>query len=213
MELYNSLMPTARDWDRRLWALRWRTGPRLTSDARILIARVTHRHCVVRIPRSAYAGPGFRLEIPESGTLEVGGGVAFRRGFYCEIAGSGTVTIGTDTQFAGPTTIQCSTSITIGARCLFAASVLLADGAHKFRDPTTEIAHQGYAYRAVTIGDGALVHAHATIVADVGRHSVIGANSLVNKDVPDFALAGGVPAKVLERFEPSATDLGARERG
>jgi acetyltransferase-like isoleucine patch superfamily enzyme len=206
-------MPAARDWDRRLWALRWRTGPRLASDARILLARVTHRHCVVRIPRSAYAGPGFRLEIPEAGTLVVGRGVSFRRGFYCEIAGSGTVTIGAGTQFAGPTTIQCSTSITIGARCLFAASVLLADGAHRFRDPTREIWDQGYAYRSVSIGDGALVHAHATIVADVGRHSVIGANSLVNKDVPDYALAGGVPARVLETFTPSASGRGAAEHG
>jgi acetyltransferase-like isoleucine patch superfamily enzyme len=203
-------MPASADWDRRLWALRWRTGPRLASDARILIARVTHRHCVVRIPRSAYAGPGFRLEIPEGGTLVVGRGASFRRGFYCEIAGSGTVTIGAGTQFAGPTTIQCSTSITIGARCLFAASVLIADGAHRFRDPETEIWNQGYAYRSVTIGDGALVHAHSTIVADVGQHSVIGANSLVNKDVPDFALAGGVPAKVLEYFGPPAEDSAAQ---
>ena len=203
-------MPALDEWDRRLWVWRWRTGPRMASNLRILVARVTHRHCVVQIPRSAYAGPGFRLEIPEGGTLRVGEGVAFRRGFYCEIAGSGTVSIGASTQFAGPTTIQCSTTITIGEKCLFAASVLIADGAHRFRDPTREIAHQGYSYRPVTIGDGSLVHAHTTIVADVGRHAVVGANSLVNRPVPDFALAGGVPAKVLEYFGPAAEDSAAQ---
>ena len=167
---------------------------------RIAVARLTHRHCVVRIPWSAYAGPGFRLEIPDTGTLEVGEAVGFRRGFYCEIAGHGHVSIGAGTHFAGPTTIQCSTTVSIGPDCLFAASVLIADGAHRFRDPDLPIQAQGYDFRPVSIGPGALVHAHTTIVADVGRHSVIAANSLVNRDIPDYTLAGGVPAKVLERF-------------
>lgn len=166
----------------------------------------------MRIPRSVYAGPGFRLEIPDSGTLVVGEGVSFRRGFYCEIAGDGVVSIGAGTQFGGMTTIQCSTEVTIGEHCLFAASVLIADGAHRFRDWRKEIAAQGYTYRPITIGAGVLVHAHTTIVADIGRHSVVGANSLVNKDVPDYALAGGVPAKVLERFGP-ADDVAAAVDG
>lgn len=195
-------MPGARDLDRRLWKLRWRTGPRLASGARILIARATHRHCVVRIPKSVFAGPGFRLEIPGSGTLVIGDRVQFRRGFYCEIDAAGELTIGADTVFTADAMIQCTTKITIGKRCVFGQGVFMADGAHRFRDHTQHLLDQGYSYRPVTIEDNAVVHSKATIVANLGYRSVVGANTFVNKDVPAYTLVGGVPARVLEYFGP-----------
>ena len=51
----------------------------------------------------------------------------------------------------------------------------------------------------VVIGDGASIGAHATCVAPVriGQWSVVAAGSVVTRDVPDFALAAGVPARVV----------------
>jgi acetyltransferase-like isoleucine patch superfamily enzyme len=37
----------------------------------------------------------------------------------------------------------------------------------------------------------------------IGQHVVIGANSVVTKDIPDFSVAVGVPAKVIRRFDES----------
>ena len=169
---------------------------------RILVARATHGHCTVRIDDSVFAGPGFRLEIPGNGTFEVGPGVQFRRGFYCEIDRDGKVTIGPDTIFTAETMIQCSTSITIGSRCAFGQATFIADGAHRFRDWTQHLLDQGYSYRPLVIDDGAIVHTKSTVVANIGRQAVIGANSLVNRDIPAYCLAGGVPARVLEYFGP-----------
>lgn len=172
------------------------------SALRIKVAHLTHRHAHVHIDPAAYAGPGFRLEIPGSGTLEVGPGVQFRRGFYCEIGGSGRVSIGAGTIFTGPATIQCSTSVEIGNRCMLGNSLLIADGSHQFRDWTKSIHELGYDFRPIVIGSESLIHTNVTIVASVGHRSVIGANSLVNRDVPDYTLAGGVPARPLEYFGP-----------
>lgn len=49
------------------------------------------------------------------------------------------------------------------------------------------------------LGDNVIVYAGAKIVGDVyiGKNSIIGANAVVVKSVPDNAIVGGVPAKVI----------------
>lgn len=169
----------------------------------MLIARGTHQHATVVLPRSTYAGPGFRLEIPGAAELVVGENVTFRRGFYCEIAPGGVVRIGAGTTFTGDAMVQISTSLDIGERCVFGQSAFIADGSHRFRDPTRHVLDQGYDFRPLRIEDGAFILTKCTIVASIGRGAVIAANSLVNREVPAYSLAGGVPAKVLERFGPA----------
>ena len=46
------------------------------------------------------------------------------------------------------------------------------------------------------------IGAHVFIVPNVtiGRHSVIGANSVVNRDIPSYSVAVGVPARVIKRY-------------
>jgi serine O-acetyltransferase len=50
-----------------------------------------------------------------------------------------------------------------------------------------------------TIEDGALLGAHAVLVGGVriGRHAMVGANSVVLSDVPDYAVVLGVPARQI----------------
>jgi maltose O-acetyltransferase len=54
----------------------------------------------------------------------------------------------------------------------------------------------------VTIGDGAWIGARAIILpgVTVGRRAVIGAGSIVTRDIPDDSLAAGQPARVLRRL-------------
>ena len=39
------------------------------------------------------------------------------------------------------------------------------------------------------------------IGAKIGKHCVIGANSVVTKDIPDYCIAVGIPAKVIKRYD------------
>src|SRR5687768_2646205 len=54
-------------------------------------------------------------------------------------------------------------------------------------------------YRTTRVGRGASLGANSTVVCghDVGRYAFVGAGSVVTRDVPDFALVVGVPARVL----------------
>lgn len=54
-------------------------------------------------------------------------------------------------------------------------------------------------YRATRVGRGASIGANATIVCghDVGEGAFVAAGAVITKDVPAFALVGGVPAKIM----------------
>lgn len=106
----------------------------------------------------------------------------------------------------------------VGPRCLLGLvhlekNVLLAGGVqvpsggmtHHFDDPSVPIKDQGGERRVVTIGEGAWVGAGAIVLADVGKGTVVAAGAVVTKPLPDFVIAGGVPAKVIRpRFETPA---------
>jgi maltose O-acetyltransferase len=184
------------------WHLRYRVGAQLASDWRRFMIKVTHRHAHVEFKGSSYLGPGFHLHIPDHGTLIIGPGADFRRGFVCEISGGGRVTMGAGVTFTSHALIQCSTSIDIGDRAIFGQSVMMADGNHRYRDHTKHLLEQGYDFRPITIADNAIVMSKCTILNDIGRGAIVGAHTLVIKPVPAYTLVGGTPAKVLEYFGP-----------
>ena len=59
--------------------------------------------------------------------------------------------------------------------------------------------------RRVAIGDGAWIGANATVMADVGRHAIVGAGSVVVHPVPDYAIVAGNPARFIR--DRRQTDL------
>lgn len=96
-------------------------------------------------------------------------------------------------------------SISIGNDVWTGHHVYITDQNHGYEDITIPISKQSQPERAVSIGDGSWL-GHGSVVlpgVTIGRHVVIGANSVVTKDVPDFSVAVGVPAKVIRRFDES----------
>jgi acetyltransferase-like isoleucine patch superfamily enzyme len=184
------------------WVLRYRFGARYASNLRRWQILATHRHCRVEFQGPVYLGPGFRLNIRDAGELIIGPGCDFRRNFVCEISGNGRVSIGGGSTFTAEALIQCSTSIEIGQRVTFGQSVMIADGAHKFRDHTSHLLDQGYDFNPIRIEDNATVMTKCTIISDIGEGAVVGAHTLVNRPVPAFCFAAGTPARVIEYFGP-----------
>jgi acetyltransferase-like isoleucine patch superfamily enzyme len=192
------------------WRLRYVYAMRAASRARRLALLATHRHADVWVDPSCRLGPRFELWIPGAGHLHVAENCDFRRDFYCEIVDEGRVDIGPATTFVSAAVLQVTTALTIGTRCVFGNGTLIADGSHRFRDHTRHLLDQGYDFRPVTIGDGAVVMSKCTITASLGSGSVLAANSVVTRPIPDYCLAAGAPARVVDYFGPPelAPDLG-----
>lgn len=110
--------------------------------------------------------------------------------------------VGARTQIGNYAHIVATHQIEIGASVLIADRFFVADNAHEFVDPAVPIRDQGLRKLApVSIGDGSWIGENVCIVgASVGRQCVIGANSVVTRDLPDHCVAAGSPAIVLKRY-------------
>ena len=85
----------------------------------------------------------------------------------------------------------------VGANALLSPGVVLVAGNHG-TEGTGPIRDQPFTELDVTVGEGAWIGAHATIVGcRVGTGAVVGAGAVVVEDVPDYAIAVGIPAKVV----------------
>lgn len=75
--------------------------------------------------------------------------------------------------------------------------VLSGKGQHRFDDPETPIREQGGTFEKVTIGEDTWVGNGALILAHVGRKCVVGAGAVVTREVEDFSIVAGNPARVI----------------
>lgn len=156
-----------------------------------------------------YVGPRFSLHAPDGGTFIVGPGVEFRRGFRAELAGTRSrITIGGGSVFTYDVVIQCASSIDIGEHCMFGQATLVVDGNHRFRDLDRPMLEQGYDLRPLTVEDHVTVTTKCTIIANVGKRTFVGANTVVARPLPPFCVVGGVPARILDYFGPSGQEPG-----
>lgn len=170
------------------------------SWLRAAVARMRNRGARISLAPIAYLGPGTHLRLAPGSSLTAGPRAHLRHGCVIEVNGGGRVEIGAETQFTYNCVIQCSTSIVVGARCTFAANVVLVDGSHRFRDTGTPIRDQGYDFRPLTIGDDVWVGAGAVVMADLGERAIVAAGAVVVEPVPPYTVVGGVPARVISTY-------------
>ncbi len=89
--------------------------------------------------------------------------------------------------------------VSIGAGVLMAAYSYVIGGDHDFSDPSKSVLEQTRTSKGVTIGAGAWIGAGAKIFdgSTIGEHAVVGAGAVVREDVPPFAVAVGIPARIM----------------
>ncbi len=98
--------------------------------------------------------------------------------------------------------IYATHSITIEKNVLTADKVYISDNLHNYQDVMLPVAKQPIRQcKPVVIGEGSWIGENVCIIgASVGKHCVIGANSVVTHDIPDYCVAVGGPAEVIKRF-------------
>lgn len=100
--------------------------------------------------------------------------------------------------------ITCVRKVILEDHVLLANRVYISDNQHGFRDITKPIMHQPVEFTGeVVLGEGCWIGENACIMASVGRNSIVAANAVVTKPIPDYCIAGGVPAKILKKYDPA----------
>jgi acetyltransferase-like isoleucine patch superfamily enzyme len=170
-------------------ALRWawlklRWGRRLQTDGLCFVGPgVTFeigRDAVVRLGRWAWIGHGTKIRAHE-----------------------GEVEIGAKSVLGQECTISAFQSVRIGRECIVADRVMLIDFDHGVVEVERPIRAQGIYKRDVRVGHNCWIGYGACILrgATVGDNCIIGTSTVVTKDVPDNAVVGGVPARLLRMRE------------
>ncbi|HQM51836.1 MAG: acyltransferase [Candidatus Aureabacteria bacterium] len=203
----------------------------------ILLRRIFYRPLFKRMGRGVIIGTGVTLRHP--GRISLGNHVAIDD--YCTLDArgencggitlgdrtivsrfsilrtkEGTIEIGAGAGIGSHSILASTSSLVAGEHLLLApASCIIAGGQHAFARADVPIVAQGMISKGgVSIGDDVWIGSRATILdgVKIGAHAIVGACALVNKEIPAYAIAYGVPAKqVGDRRHPSEAGGGGAQ--
>ena len=121
--------------------------------------------------------------------------------FACINNAVGEIQIGNNTRIGLHNTIIGP--VHIGSQVNLAQGVVISGLNHNYQNTNKPISEQGVYTSLITISDDVYIGANAIIAAGVtiGKHCVIGAGSVVTKNIPDYSVAVGNPAKVIKNLQ------------
>jgi acetyltransferase-like isoleucine patch superfamily enzyme len=184
----------------KLWAQKWRWYERNAlpwNRARI------HWELMRRGAFARWPVHGNVLEALLDGRLEIGRDTLLEPGVWITAPAPARVRIGSGTFLNLGVMVAAMELVEIGDHCMFANGCFVTDADHRFDDPGQPITWQGFTSKGPTrVGDNVWCGANVVITSGVtvGERCVIGANSVVTRDVPAFSVAAGAPAKVIREI-------------
>ena len=134
----------------------------------------------------------------DDNSITIGNGVFVGRNtiLYCF---DGDIVVGDNTTISFNCDVFSANLVKIGESVQMAAYTFLNGGTHNFDRTDIPILKQERSGKGITVGDNVWVGAGAKVLDGIaiGKDAIVGAGSVVNHDVPDFAIVGGVPAKFI----------------
>ena len=141
---------------------------------------------------------GLRYALISTLALSIGENVRISEG--CYIRNMQNLIIGNNVSIWPMTYIECSGGVKIGNDVSIAHSVTIMSEEHRYSKKEIPIKDQGKAFSPIIIEDNVWIGAKAVILAGViiKTGAIIGAGSVVTKDVPKNAIVAGVPAHIIK---------------
>lgn len=149
---------------------------------------------------------GKRCNIKGGLYIQIGSNVTIRPDVDIWASGKGII-IQDGSEIGQRTRISITNSLVIEKDVLISPNVYITDCDHQYQDITKAVIRQGVidSENTVCIGEGSYIGINSVIVGNVriGKHCVIGANSVVSKNIPDYCVVVGAPAKIIKRYSLS----------
>lgn len=160
----------------------------------------------MKFGKNSFIGPGYAVA-PILKDVELGNDVIIGRNAWLDISRKtkgGQIHIGDRTQAGRNLIISACKKISIGKKCLLSYNVSIMDHDHNVLDPDISPLEGGITEgREVIIEDECFIGAHSFVLKGVhlGKHCVVGANSVVTKSFPAYSVIAGSPAKLVRTLK------------
>jgi acetyltransferase-like isoleucine patch superfamily enzyme len=155
----------------------------------------------LKVGRRVRLGRGVHISVVRGASLTVGDDVEIERD--CQLISEGELSVGAGSFIGTGSIIVAAERVVIGRNALIAAHVTIRDQDHRLEDAQLPYNRQGLVTAPVVIGDNVWIGTKATVLrgASVGDGAVIGAHALVSDPVEPRTVVGGVPARLLKRLD------------
>jgi acetyltransferase-like isoleucine patch superfamily enzyme len=164
-----------------------------------------HRHFLRRDSYLRLPVHGNLLEALDEGRAEIGPHVLIEPGcWFALYPETARLAIGEGSILNLGCMVAPTLRISIGKHCMFANYCFVADAEHRYDDPELPVTWQGMETKGpVTIGDNCWFGTNCVVTGGVmiGERTVVGANSVVTRDLPSGVIAAGAPARVIREIE------------
>ena len=153
----------------------------------------------IKVDNECVIHSGAVIKIWKGGTIKIGSATEVMHGVVILTYG-GNVTIGNNCSINPYAILYGHGDLIIGNNVLIAGGSMLIPNNHVFKDRQQPIVSQGSTCIGIKIEDDVWI-GHACSILDgvtIGRGSIVGAGSVVNKDVPPYSVVAGVPAAILK---------------
>jgi acetyltransferase-like isoleucine patch superfamily enzyme len=123
---------------------------------------------------------------------------------YSHVEHRKNLQVGKNSKWNRGTWINAMGGVQIGSNVIIGPYCIIQTGNHRFDDISKPIRLQGYVKNPVRIDDDCWLGASVIVLPGVtiGKGSVIGAGSIVTKDIPPYSVAVGNPAQVIRSRKP-----------
>jgi len=135
----------------------------------------------------------------------------FELGEQSVIEDFSTVNNGVGDVFIGKNTLVGMSNVLIGPlhigdNVIMAQNIVMSGLNHIYEDIRVPIVQQNVTTSLITIGDDSWIAANVVVTSGVsiGKHCVIAAGAVVTKNVPDYSVAAGNPARIIKQFDHTA---------
>jgi acetyltransferase-like isoleucine patch superfamily enzyme len=161
-------------------------------------------------PASIYLGDDVKLgpgSVLRASTEFPGGWMHHPNGEHVSQAFKSRIIIGDRVTATGALQVVAFDTITIEDDVMFATNIFICDGLHGYETAQVPYKYQGMTQIApIAIKRGAWIGQNVVIMPGVtiGELAIVGANSVVTKDLPDRCIAVGAPAGVIKTWDDTA---------
>jgi acetyltransferase-like isoleucine patch superfamily enzyme len=159
-------------------------------------------HPDIKLGKNVLLGKNASLEILYGGSIRIGDNTEILDG--CKILTyGGEIVIGNKCSINPYTVIYGHGGTTIGDDVLIAGQCMIIPANHKFGDVKTKISKQGMHANGIVIKNNVWIGQGASILDNVvlEEGAVVAAGSVVNKSISKYSLVGGVPAKLIRKYD------------